>query len=359
MTHSCQLKRNRSAAIVALWALTWLFGGADIAAAQSTNQGPVLTILEENDLVVHTDRHYTQGIKLAYFHKDNFLPLGAKTVYEWLPEWGFTKQVGKFGYEVGQNMYTPADISTPVLQTNDRPYAGWLYTGFILHRRGVTGAAEWPTLESFELELGVIGPWSLARDAQTWVHQLRGFGLPQGWDNQIQNEPGIALRYERAVRWTCLALHPFDLEFIPHAGFSLGNVDTSLRIGGMVRAGFFLPDDYGNQTIDSLVTSAGGWSPTQVGSRWGAYVFAASEGKYVIHNAFLDGNLFYDSYSVDKQDLVGDFKTGFVVILDFRRSWLFHITGIEAGYTYVFRTPEFHGQTENDEFGSVFLKFKF
>lgn len=151
------------------------------------------------------------------------------------------------------------------------------------------------------------------------------------------------------MRWTYTALHPFDLQFIPDAGFSLGNVDTSLRVGGMVRAGFFLPDDYGIQNIDSLVTAAGGWSPTQTGSCWGAYAFAASEGKYVVHNVFLDGNLFYNSYSVDKKNLGGDFKAGFVFVLN----------RVELGYTYVFRTPEFHGQTMSDEFGSVFLKVKF
>ena len=34
------------------------------ASAQSYDQGPVFSAIEENDLVVKTDRHYTQGIKL-------------------------------------------------------------------------------------------------------------------------------------------------------------------------------------------------------------------------------------------------------------------------------------------------------
>ena len=118
--------------------------GALTAFGQVTNQGPVFTVLEENDLVVRTDRHYTQGIKLAYFQADGDLPWGAKQFYGWLPDWGFTEHVGKFGYAVGQNMFTPADISTPELLPDDRPYAGWLYAGFILHRRGVTGVKAWP-----------------------------------------------------------------------------------------------------------------------------------------------------------------------------------------------------------------------
>ena len=312
---------------------------------QATNQGPVFTVLEESDLVVHTDRHYTQGIKLAYFHHDNLFPPVARDFYDRMPAWGFDKRVGKFGYEVGQSIYTPADLSATTLLPTDRPYAGWLYLGLILHRRGVSGQAEWPTLESFELELGVTGPWSLAKEAQTWVHQLRGFEMPQGWNNQLQNEPGMVLRYERALRWTCTALHPLDIEFIPHAGFSLGNVEITMRLGGQLRAGFFLPDDYGVQNIDSLVTSAGGWTSRH----WGAYVFAGSEGKVVLRNTFLDGNLFSPSHSVQKESLVGDFKAGFMFVLH----------RVELGYTFVFRTPEFRQQTESDEFGSLFLKIKF
>ena len=319
------------------------------AQAQQTNQGPVFTVLEENDLVVRTDRHYTQGIKLAYFHSDNFLPRGAGWLYTNLPTWSFESQVGKFGYQIGQSMYTPANITSPAYMPDDRPYAGWLYTGFILHRRGVSDGTGWPILESFELQLGIIGSGSLAEEAQTWVHQMRGFDLPQGWSHQLRNELGIALRYQRSARLTATNLHPLDLQFIPHAGFSLGNVETSARVGGQVRLGLFLPDDYGLQTIDALVTSAGGYSHAQQESRWGIYVFAGSEGRAVLHNAFLDGNLFSDSHSVDKEYFVGDFSAGCVLVCN----------RLEVGYTRVWRSPEFHNQTEHDSFGSFFVKLKF
>lgn len=311
----------------------------------NTNQGPVFVTLEENDLVVDTDRHYTQGIKLAFFFRDNSLPPLAKGFYEHFPEFGFDSKVGKFGFQIGQSMYTPADLQATDLLPDDRPYAGWLYSGFILHRRGETGVSKLPTLESFELQLGVIGPWSLAEEAQTWVHQVRGFDLPQGWDNQLQNEPGVELRYQRAVRFAARQLHPLDIEFTPHAGFSLGNVEVTARIGGQVRLGLNLPDDYGIQNIDSLITSAGGWS----GRQWSTYIFAGAEGKAVLHNAFLDGNLFHNSHRVDKEPLVGDFKAGFVFVLN----------RVELGYTYVFRTSEFEQQSVSDQFGSFFMKVKF
>lgn len=316
--------------------------------AQTYDQGPIFSVVEENDLVVNTDRHYTQGIKLSYLHADGYLPGWSSNLYDRLPDIGFTKKVGKFGYEIGQSIYTPANIDTAQLLPNDRPYGGYLYVGAILQRRGVNWL-ELPFLESFQLDLGVIGPWALGKEAQTWVHQLRDFGLPHGWRNQLKNEPAIELKYLRSARYSFLKLDPIEFEFLPHGGFSLGNVETTARLGGQLRIGFNLPDDFGIQIIDSLATASGGFSESQTNSHWSVYAFAESEGRAVLHNAFLDGNLFRSSHSVEKEYLVGDFKAGLA----------FELAHIELGYTYVFRTPEWHGQTASDSFGSFFLKAKF
>lgn len=316
--------------------------------AQTYDHGPIFSVIEENDLVVNTDRHYTQGIKLSYFHADGFLPGCVSNIYNALPEFGFTKEVGKFGYEIGQNIYTPADIRSKQLLEKERPYAGYLYLGTVLQRRGLDWL-DFPFLESFQLDVGIIGPWALGKEAQTWVHELRNFDLPRGWRNQLKNEPAIQIKYLRSARYSFVCFAPMDFDFVPHGGFSLGNVETTARLGGQIRIGFNLPDDFGIQTIDSLATSSGGFSKSQAKSHWGAYVFAGSEGKAVLHNAFLDGNLFRASHSVEKEYLVGDFKAGFAFVL----------ARVELGYTYVFRTPEWHGQTENDSFGSFFLKAKF
>ena len=316
--------------------------------AQSYDQGPVFSLIEENDLVVNTDRHYTQGIKLSYLHADGFLPGWSSNLYDCLPDFGFTKKTGKFGYEIGQSIYTPANLHATELLKDDRPYAGWLYVGAILQRRGLNWLDR-PFLESFQLEIGVVGPWALGKESQTWVHELRGFDLPRGWDNQLKNEPGIEFKYLRSARFSLLKRHPFDFDFIPYGGFSLGNVETTAQLGGQVRIGLNLPDDFGIQTIDSLATSSGGFSVSQTNSHWGFYLFAGPEGKAVFYNIFLDGNLFRSSPSVEREFWVGDFKAGFAFVL----------AHIELGYTYVFRTPEWHGQTESDRFGSFFVKAKF
>jgi hypothetical protein len=315
---------------------------------QDTNQGPVFTLIEENDLVVDTDRHYTQGIKLSYLHSENHVPHWLETFSDKLPAVGFTILANRIGTQVGQNIYTPANISVTTLQRGDRPYAGWLYTGLIFQRRGLA-AERIPTLEHFQLDLGIIGPDSLAKEAQTWVHELRGFQTPKGWDHQLHDEPGVALKYQRSWLLSPSADNPRYLDLIPHIGASVGNVETSFRAGADLRLGFHLPDDFGVQTISSLMPSEGGWLQERKGGRWGFYVFSGLEGSAVGYNAFLDGNLFQSSPHVEHEPFVAEWKTGFVFVL----------SHVDTGFSYVVRTREFVGQRRDNSYGSLFAKIKF
>jgi len=328
--------------------LVWpgLLLGEDFASTTARfDRGPVFTVLEENDLVVRTDRHYTQGIKFSYLHRDGELPGFLRSVNTFLPECGYKSFTARYGLQIGQNIYTPANISAEELLSRDRPYAGWLYGGLTLQRRGLT-SGRWPALESFEIQVGIIGPPSLAEQAQTWVHEVRAMDLPMGWENQLETEPGIELRYWRGMRLAFSQRSARHVDLIPHAGASLGNVTTALRVGGTIRAGLHLPDSFGVQTISSLLASEGGWSAGD--PAWSIYVFTGVEGWLVGHNAFLDGNLYQDSHEVSKEPVVGEWKVGFAV--GFRHA--------EGGFAYVFRSREFRRQDEHNGYGSLFVKVK-
>jgi hypothetical protein len=311
------------------------------------NLGPVFALVEENDLVLRTDRNYTQGMKVSYMHGDGSMPSFIRSFDEWLPAIGYEERVARVGVHIGQSIFTPGDTSIKELIPADRPYAGWLYLGLTLQRRGMA-AGRWPTLESLEMQLGVIGPESLAEDAQTWVHEVRSFDLPQGWDNQIHAEPGVELRYWRGWKLSSESLNQY-VDFIPHTAVNLGNVMTSLRAGGMVRAGWNLPDSYGPQTISSLLTTEGGWPRSRSANRWSVYVFTGLEGWLVGHNVFLDGNLYQHSHSVNKELLVGEWTSGLGA--GFRY--------VELGVMHVLRSPEYRGQREQHGYGSFFLKVLF
>jgi lipid A 3-O-deacylase len=316
-------------------------GGAQ---AQWFDQGAVLTVTEENDIVATTDRHYTQGFKLAYLLEDNCAPAWLDRAAAAVPTWGYTPHAIKIGMLVGQSIYTPSDLQASLWNPNDRPYAGWLYAGFLLQRRGLTAAGR-PLLESCQLELGVVGPPSLAEDAQVWAHE----NPPKGWSHQLNTEPGFALKYLRACVISAQREGPRTLDFIPHAGFSLGNIDTSLRLGATVRVGVNLPDDFGLQPINSLATTEGGLAANHGSGRWGFYVFGGVEGRAVGYNEFLNGNLFRDDrHHVTPEPLVAQLSAG--VALTYAR--------FEIGASGVWTTDEFKGQDHPNTYGGLFLKVK-
>ena len=290
-----------------------------------------------------TDQYYTQGFKLAYLHTDNHVPDWVKNLSETIPALGYAVHANRIGLQAGQDIYTPSDINSANLLPHDRPYAGWLYAGFIFQRLGLTSSQR-PVLENLQLNLGVIGPESLAEEAQAWAHN----NDPQGWTHQLKTEPGVALQYQRSWLFSPSAYDRARyLDFIPYTGLSLGNVDTSFRAGGIIRLGVNLPDDFGQQTIHSLTTTGGGWSGTRRAERSGFYVYVRAEGRAVGYSTFLNGNLWRDSNSVTPEPLVGEFAGGIALVLP----------RFEVTISGVYTTPEFTTQPEYHAYGSLGLKF--
>ena len=335
--------RHASASAV----LCMLFMYASNTRAQWFDQGPILTLTEENDTFMRSDRYYSQGFKLTYLHSDNRLPGWTRRMSEAIPGIGYTVHAVRIGTQAGQDLYTPDNTQANGLALNDRPYAGWLYTGFILQRKGLTDGGR-PVLENFQMDIGIIGPSSLADEMQSWAHNDRAHILGK-WSQQLKNEPGLALKYQRSILFSPSADgETRHVDFIPSAGFSLGNVETSLRAGGLVRAGLNLPDDFGPQTIHSLVNPGGGRSVQQHTGRYGVYVFAGAEGRAVAYNAFLDGNLWQNSHHVTKEPLVGEFTGGLALVFPC----------FELDVCGVYRTHEFTLQDKHGAYGGLTLKFK-
>lgn len=255
---------------------------------------------------------------------------------------------GRIGAAFGQSIFTPEDTSATTLVRNDRPYAGWLYGGISMHAetKRQKRSLFTDTLDTLELDFGIVGPYALGRQVQNGVHELINVANSNGWGNQLDNEPGIMLIGER--RWRSEPMRPFGLELdvIPHIGGSLGNVMTYAGAGTMVRFGQSLDVDFGPPMIrPSLSGLAAVDKP--VGFAW--YLFAGAQGRAVARDIFLDGNTFSDSHSVDKKTFVGDFQIGAAIAIDNAR----------LAVTQVFRTRKFKCQRQPDRFGAVSLSVRF
>jgi hypothetical protein len=310
-------------------------GAADNNAAGKWTYG----LVWENDRFANTDRHYTNGAQIrAVSPRDETLGLG-----EWLWSDLLLDPQGhrRVGFALGQSMFTPSDLSKSQLIPDDRPYAGWLYGTFAIVSESKTD------LRQLSLDVGIVGPWAFGEEVQTAVHEWINVQTPQGWDNQLENEPGIALSYNQ--RWRNILADPgsgLGIDLTPHLSATVGNVFTYASGGISLRFGMGLPADYGPPRISPSLAGSTLFEPDK---DFGWYLFAGAEARAVAHNIFLDGNTFEDSHSVDKKPLVGDFQAGFAMTFD-----SFRLT-----YTYVFRTKEFDGQNDPDQFGALSLSVRF
>jgi hypothetical protein len=310
--------------------------------------GSVISIQFENDFFGGgTDRHFTHGTKIEYLSKPIQWISDAADKLPWFRSERAQGDSGgpvkaRASLSVGQSIYTPEDTFTPELIPDDRPYAGWLYLGF-----GLVANQGGRRYDQIQLEIGMVGPSSFAEHVQTFWHSMLGIHVPEGWDNQLENEPGLVLYYEQA--WRLDHKNVFtDLEFdvIPHFGGSLGNVFTYAAAGLVVRLGPTLDEDFGPPRIRPSLPGGSSFHPRK-GFSW--YLFAGLQGRAVLQNIFLDGNTFSDSHSVEKKVLVGDLQAG--INVQYNR--------FRASYTQIFRTKEFDAQDKGDIFGSLSLSYHF
>lgn len=305
----------------------------------------VVTFHLENDFFGSNDRHYTNGFKLSRLSGDltSWGQTGwRQTVVEALP---FVNRPGaqkNFGLALGQNMYTAERDELHVPDPTDRPYAGWLYLEFSFISKTPR------VMDSLSFQLGVIGRHSYAQETQTLVHKWLNDRQARGWAFQLKDEVAGNIIYER--RWRLFARtsgNALGFDVVPHAGASLGTVQTYANVGLTARVGFHLPNDFGvepisggaatNSPLDGRTSIVGSRRPNSL------FVFGGVDGRAVARDIFLDGNTWRDSPSVDKETLVGDSYWGVGVIL---RQWQFT-------YTYVVRSKEFKAQREVNQFGSV------
>ncbi len=306
-------------------------------------------LIEENDSLVHGDKHYTQGLYASLFAAQGagadrwFDRMRAVADTIMLPAEGGRLYFGGF---IGQSIFTPEDRLLVPPDETDRPYAGWLYGGVSLYRD--TGR----TLDRATLTLGLVGPGAGARRVQNGWHDLTNpfIGAPQvrGWPYQLKNEPGIVVSEERKWRFAT-SLGPFEADVLPEANVSLGNILTYAGAGAMIRFGQHLRVDWGQPRIQPALAGTDFVNPDALrrGPAW--YVFAGGEARAVARNIFLDGNTFESGPSVDKKPVVADFTAGAALVT----------RALRLGVSYTYRTEEFDRQHGANNFLAINLSILF
>lgn len=321
------------------WRLLPLVAAMSLLPAFAHADNNVITVKHENDgLVSSDDGHFTSGFEANWAFKPSPESWTQRLATS-LPN-SLIGQADTVAFRLVHQIYTPDDIRRSELIEDDRPYAGLVYGGLSLYEDIPMGS--WQQATDLHVDIGLVGPSSLADSVQREVHRITNSDRPNGWDNQLGDEPLLNVTMRRQW-WHNVPLAGKRFAHGPSLSVALGNLNTYASAGYSVRWG----DDASG--IPTLTPNPGNRGRMTSTTGWQWYLFANVEGYYVAHNLTLDGNVFSSSHSVDSKEWVGEASAGLALAWD---QW-------QVTYAAVERTREFDGQERHDKYGAVTLSRSF
>lgn len=303
-----------------------------------------ISLISENDIYSPNaqDRHYSNGLRLGFnIHRDNEK---SGVIDSLLDNNLSTKYRNEAAF--GHNIYTPENFISEKIQENDRPFAGWLYGEF-------TRISNTPNTEkAISLSIGMVGPAALGKQVQTLNHSIINDPKPLGWDNQLNNEPVILVKYRWSKFSSLLDSEKIKIGLISRLGINSGNVFTDAGGGLLLRIGNYLPN------YEMPLRNDPGYSGNSSflvirKNRFDWQLFTEIQGRGVFQNIFLDGNTFTNSHSVEKKNFVWDKSAGLIVSSGHFKNPLF------ISFSVTWRSREFHLQKGSNSFGSATVGLKY
>jgi len=262
-----------------------------------------ISLQTENDADIRDDGAYTYGSALGALFYRNDINNSALHI----PFTSYKNSDNYISFNIAHQMYTPQDFENPNLIKNDRPYAGYLYLQTALHQ------SKNNTLKSLTLQIGMVGPVAGMKEVQELIHSLIGSPTPQGWDNQLKNEFIFQINYAQKKYYDLdnIFKYGYNASIIPEFGVELGNASTKAYTSALFRWGKNIPKDYGAYVIDNTNYSKIPLKNKINGNKkWRFYLNVGLKANLLAHNIFLDGNIFQESHSVEKNIFLVDVTYG-------------------------------------------------
>ena len=213
------------------------------------------------------------------------------------------------GMVLGQTIYTPKDLSSSTVLTDERPYAGMAMLGSQVEVQTDARAL------AVELAAVWTGSTALGQEFQDTVHHLMAINKARGWGNQISSTGGV----QGTARWSRTFLdtrEPMSASRWPrfaagyHAMTSLGVIHGRVGAGLSARLGAGWPvaeEDPAIQQAFEKRDAQTGWY-----EKIGVNVLVRVDGRLIFWNALLEGPYLTDDsvHTVDAAPAVGDLEAG-------------------------------------------------
>ena len=330
--------------------------------AASPGRSPAAAGLQvDNDVFGRQDQGYSSGIQLfftsAAFREEPDVVTGDChwPATGWLASrLRFLKPQGsqqqKLTASLTHVIYTPTNRESRDPVRNDRPYAAAFLLGL-----GYNARVD-ERLQTTVLQLGMVGPSARGEQAQNAIHTVIGDRPFRGWRNQIGDKFVFGVVHERSRRYlpgTGYQPGEWRWDGISHWGASVGNLTTYLNIGGELRFGLRLPDDFGSAPErpagmhSAYVGSTDVLNPDPVHGGIVGHGFVSVDMRRMFRDLSLDGTS--KSHGVSRRPVVGDLGYGIALT---QGPW-------KIVFARFHRSREFEGQQTLPVFGSISISRTF
>ena len=285
----------------------------------------------ENDayLAQGQDRYYTNGLFLYFRRAIN-------------PEKFKNDKLSKkiWSAEAGQKMYNAQFGNIPNIDYVDRPFAGYLYAGASL---------QWlyknESVLKTSVQIGVVGPSSLAEEGQELYHNIFGFYELNGWQYQVKDEAALnfAVNYDRLL----LRSESRAVDLTSSSEARIGNSFSGLKTGIVFRAGSLNPLYHSTLTQSNVAV---GQQP-DAGNKE-LYFFLKPSLDFVAYDATISGGLFRD----DKGPKVFDSKS---LVFSQEIGVAFSQKRWTIDFSLLFKTKEVKSIAKAHQYGILDVYYRF
>lgn len=247
-------------------------------AQQKETYHHMLRAYEDNDIINFTgratDRGYSNGTRLDYFYvQHNPSRFFLNRI---MPKAG-DSSINTYGWGIMQVIVTPMNILKRIPDRNDYPYSGALFATHSLLSANPIKRYNWQT----KWMIGVMGPPSLAKEAQKLAHRMVGYIQPGGWDYQLKTD--LLLNVSVAAEKELMHINK-AIECIGGAQGSAGTAMNGASVYSLIRFGKM--DPYFNGYLTQYSTKKGSKS------RWQLYGLIRPSVEWMLTNALIDGGIF-------------------------------------------------------------------
>ena len=273
------------------------------------------------------DRYYTNGLFIFFRRALDSLHLG--------------KNTEKIQYEIsiGQKIYNPISGYRPNPNSQDRPFAGYLYASI-----SISIASKSESIFKSSLEIGVVGPKAYGKEAQTLLHRIACFYKIQGWQYQIQNATAINISAQFSKLLQRTDNQKVDFSIDSHT--SLGTTFTGAGIGLLLRAGNI--NQLFNSSSNNLFI---GHTKTSKITRYELFLYAKPQLNYVAYDATISGSLF------NKNGLVTFGTKPFV--FEQQMGIKYSTPRFTLDYHLIFKSKEIKSTAKPHQYGGISMYYRF